>query len=160
MISFGQTATVRRRESCNPPKELAERKTRFMLAHPVRRRTKQETAEALPHLLSPIAAWVRTITYDNGREFSDHVRVARALACQDCFATPCRSCERGTNENGNGLLRQCLPKSMPLSQVRPEQVRAAIDKLNNCPRKCLGYRTLKEAFRDAILDEGSVALMG
>ena len=124
MISFGQTATVRRRESCNPPKELAERKTRFMLAHPVRRRTKQETAEALPHLLSPIAAWVRTITYDNGREFSDHVRVARALACQDCFATPCRSCERGTNENGNGLLRQCLPKSMPLSQVRPEQVRA------------------------------------
>ncbi len=139
---------------------LAERKTRFMLAHPVRRKTKLETANALLHLLSPIAQWVRTITYDNGREFSDHVRVARALACEDYFATPYRSCERGTNENGNGLLRQYFPKTMPLSQVRPEQVRSAIDKLNNRPRKCLDYRTPKEAFRDAILDEGSVALMG
>ena len=96
----------------------------------------------------------------NGREFSDHDRVAKILDCEDYFTTPYRSCERGTNENGNGLLRQYFPKSMTLSQVTPEQVQTATNCLNNRPRKCLGYRTPKEAFLDAILDEQSVALIG
>ena len=76
---------------------------------------------------------MRTITYDNGREFSNHGRVAQALTCEDYFATPHRSCERGTNENSNGLLPQCFPKSMTLSEVGPEQVQVAVDRLNNRP---------------------------
>ena len=130
---------------------VVERSTRFMLAHPIRRRTKEETADALLRMLWPLSEWVLTITYDNGREFSGHMHVAAELDCDDYFARPYRSCDRGTNENGNGLLRQYFPKAMPLHKVTPEQVQDAVDRLNDRPRKCLGYQTPREAFWDAMI---------
>ena len=94
---------------------------------------------------------MRTITYDNGREFSGHMHVAAELDCDGCFARPYRSCDRGTNENGNGLLRRYFPKAMPLHEVTPEQVQDVVDRLNDRPRKCLGDQTPREAFWDAMI---------
>ena len=88
---------------------------------------------------------------DNGREFSGHMHVAAELDCDDHFARPCRSCDRGTNENGNGLLWQCFPKAMPLHEVTPERVQDAVDRLDDRTRKCLGYQTPREAFWDAMI---------
>ena len=130
---------------------VVERSTRFMLAHPIKRKTKDETTDALLRILSPLSEWVRTITYDNGREFSGHMHVAAELDCDGYFARPYRSCDRGTNENGNGLLRQYFPKAMPLHEVTPEQVQDVVDRLNDRPRKCLGYQTPREAFWDAMI---------
>ena len=56
------------------------------------------------------------------------------------------SWERGQNENGNGLLRQYFPKTMPLNDVCVSAVNQAVDKLNSRPRKCLGYKTPYESF--------------
>lgn len=56
------------------------------------------------------AAWRRSITFDNGKEFMNHRQIARQLELEVYFAMPYRSWQRGTNENTNGLLRQFIPK--------------------------------------------------
>lgn len=55
---------------------------------------------------------------------------------------------RSQNENANGLLRQYFPKAMSLLDVTTQQVLEAVHKLNNKPRKCLGFKTPYEVFRE------------
>ena len=95
-----------------------------------------------------IKKFVKTITYDNGKEFVGHTAVNMALQCKSYFATPYHSWERGQNENANGLLRQYFPKSMELDKVTDKEVIQAVDKLNSRPRKCLNYRTPYEVFKE------------
>ena len=68
------------------------------------------------------------------------------LDAQGCFARPCHSRERGLNENTNGLIRQYLPKGSDFQTLTLEQVRNLMDKLNNRPRKCLGFKTPNQMF--------------
>ena len=89
---------------------------------------------------------MHTITSDNGKEFAQHRRVAKGLRADFYFAHPYASWERGLNENTNGLLRQYFPKRSDFTAVTPQQVRAAMDRLNNRPRKCLGFKTPNEVF--------------
>ena len=97
-------------------------------------------------LFSAIKQFVKTVTFDNGKEFTLHQSIAEELDCKTYFAKPYHSWERGQNENANGLLRQYFPKTMELVNVTMEQVVVAVDKLNNRPRKCLDFKTPYEAF--------------
>jgi hypothetical protein len=54
--------------------------------------------------------------------------------------------QRGSNENLNGLVRQFIPKSRPLSTVSDKELAMIQDRLNNRPRKRLGYKTPLEVF--------------
>ena len=83
----------------------------------------------------------RTITFDNGKEFSHHEEIAKALEMDCYFATPYHSWERGLNEHTNGLVRQYFPKGTDLSAIQSNQIQFVEDQLNNRPRKVLGYRT-------------------
>jgi IS30 family transposase len=74
--------------------------------------------------------------------------VAHAIKCATYFAKPYHSCERGQNENANGLLRQYFPKAMGLLDVTTQQVLESVHKLNNRPRKCLGFKTPYEVFSE------------
>jgi IS30 family transposase len=65
----------------------------------------------------PLKHWVKTLTLDNGREFSWHEKRAENLDCNTYFAKPYHSWKRGLNENHNGLLRQFFPKRMALDKV-------------------------------------------
>lgn len=125
---------------------MDERKTKLRLAYPLLGKKAQYVQEAIIKLLSPIKDWVKTTTYDNGKEFSYHEEISQALGCDAYFAKPYHSWERGQNENANGLLRQYFPKSMELIDIPVSAVFAAVDKLNSRPRKCLGFRTPYEAF--------------
>ena len=87
-----------------------------------------------------------TITFDNGKEFAYHAEIKEALSSDNYFAHPYHSWERGLNENHNGLIRQYLPKCMKLNRVSHEQVAAIQEKLNNRPRKTLGYKTPNEVY--------------
>lgn len=105
---------------------------------------------------------VKSITYDNGKEFTQHERVNTQIKCQSYFAQPYHSWERGTNENTNGLLREFFPKKTSLLNVTCEQVQKAVWKLNHRPRKCLGFKTPWEVFATEATDHKfnpSVALM-
>lgn len=64
-------------------------------------------------LLAPRRRVVLTITLDNGSEFAEHGKVAKAISAKTYFCDPYRSCQRGTNENTNGLIRQKVPRQRP-----------------------------------------------
>lgn len=125
---------------------LAERKTRFSLIALAPDKTAQSAKEAILSLLGPLAAQVHTITYDNGKEFAHHVAIADALDAKGFFAHPYHSWERGLNENTNGLIRQYLPKKTDFQPLTQQDIQNIMDKLNNRPRKCLGFKTPNQVF--------------
>ena len=127
---------------------LDERKSKLRLAVPLPGKKAKAVKQAMIDVLKPLKKFVKTITYDNGKEFVQHEAVAEALECDSYFAAPYYSWERGQNENANGLLRQYFPTSMELDNVSEQEVIIAIDKLNNRPKKCLDYKTPYEAFKE------------
>jgi IS30 family transposase len=93
---------------------------------------------------------VETITFDNGKEFAGHADVARQLRCECYFARPYHSWERGLNENTNGLIRQYFPKKMEFTFITLEEIAFVEDRLNNRPRKCLGFKTPNAVYRSRV----------
>jgi IS30 family transposase len=120
---------------------IVERKTRFTLLAAVPDRSASSVSAATIRLLEPYRSRVESITADNGKEFAGHETIAEKLGADFYFAKPYHSWERGTNENTNGLIRQYLPKSEPLDTLSPEREDFIMERLNNRPRKVLGYDT-------------------
>jgi IS30 family transposase len=127
---------------------LVERKSKYTVLQAVRQKTATAVRTAVVRGLWPHRAHVQTITYDNGREFSDHAGMARALDARIYFAHPYASWERGVNENTNGLIRQFFPKDRDLTRVGTHHLTAVMDNLNHRPRKTLDFRTPYEVFFD------------
>jgi IS30 family transposase len=125
---------------------LDDRKSKLRLAAPLSGKKAQYVKEAMIALLSPITEFVKTVTFDNGKEFTLHENIADELDCKTYFAKPYHSWERGQNENANGLLRQYFPKAMELVNISTKQVVKAVDRLNSRPRKCLKFKTPYEVF--------------
>ena len=125
---------------------LVERKSLYTVIRAVLYKTAEAVRNAVADGLTPHKDRVHTITYDNGREFSDHEGMAYDLEACIYFAHPYSSWERGLNENTNGLIRQYFPKDRDLRTVTKHEIKNAMDKLNHRPRKSLGYRTPYEVF--------------
>ena len=123
---------------------LVERKTLYTLAAQVDSKHAEPVTKAAINLLTPFLGRVHTITADNGKEFAWHEEIAKQLKTKVYFAHPYHSWERGLNENTNGLLRQYFPKGTNLKYVKQKEVDSVIFKLNNRPRKTLGYKTPAE----------------
>jgi IS30 family transposase len=118
---------------------LVERKTGFTLIAKVLRKTAQAVSQACIELLKPYQPWVKTITFDNGKEFAQHQNIDAALGSTTYFAQPYSSWQRGTNENTNGLIRQYIPKKRLLSSVSNSEIDTIAFKLNHRPRKRLNF---------------------
>lgn len=146
---------------------LVERSTRFtMLVHLPREsgygttpRTKNgpalagygaiTMANALRQTVTTLPAQLwRTLTWDRGKELSDHARFTIESGVKVFFADPHSPWQRGTNENTNGLLRQYFPKGTDLSRWGERELQAVANTLNNRPRKTLDWRTPAEALND------------
>ena len=125
---------------------LTERKSRFSLIYKVAHKTSDLVSVAISKLLLPIKHNVYTVTSDNGKEFAGHEVIAKKLAADFYFAHPYSSFERGLNENTNGLIRQYFPKDRDFTTITDEEIIRAIKKLNNRPRKCLGFKTPNQVF--------------
>jgi len=125
---------------------VTERKSRFALIYKVERKTSDQVSKAINKLLIPIKQCVQTVTSDNGKEFADHEVIAKKLSADFYFAHPYSSFERGSNENTNGLFRQYFPKDRDFTTITNEEIIRAIKKLNNRPRKCLGFKTPNQVF--------------
>jgi IS30 family transposase len=127
---------------------LVERKSRLTLIAKVLRKTAEQVTTAIIQLLKPLSQWVHTLTVDNGKEFAQHQRLAKQLNARVFFAHPFASWERGLNENTNGLIRQYFPKKHDFTRITAQQVIHVMDKLNNRPRKCLGFKTPNQVFSE------------
>jgi IS30 family transposase len=88
----------------------------------------------------------RTMTFDNGKEFSGHAELSEKLGLLCYFANPYHSWERGLNEHTNGLLRQFFPKQTNFRLVKPEALEEIVMLINKRPRKSLDYKTPFEVF--------------
>jgi len=92
----------------------------------------------------------RSLTWDRGKELSQHAQLTRETGMPVYFADPQSPWQRGTNENTNGLLRQYFPKGTDLTRWSAGDLEAVADTLNNRPRKTLGWKTLAEAVTEPI----------
>ncbi len=112
----------------------------------VERGTAENVANAVIELPEPCKHLVHTITSDNGKEFANHERMAKSLEANIQFAHPYAAWERGTNENGNGLVRHYFPKSCDLSIITDEEIIMTECRLNTRPRERLDFDTPNEVF--------------
>lgn len=120
---------------------IVERATNFTVSAQVNSKSAEDVTKTTIKLLKPFQDFVHTITADNGKEFAYHEKISQELETDFYFAHPYHSWERGLNENTNGLLRQYFPKNTDLKKVTQAEVRRAVKRLNNRPRKKLGYKT-------------------
>ena len=125
---------------------LVERKSKLTLLGQVRRPTAEAVKETIIRLLRRDHKRVLTLTVDNGKEFTEHQAVAKALKVKVYFADPYSAWQRGLNENTNGLIRQYFPKGTDLRQVTHEKLNHVMERLNHRPRKTLGYLTPHEVY--------------
>ena len=127
-----------------------ERKSGYAVLAKVENKTADLVSTAIIKRLMPISERVQTLTYDNGKEFANHASIDKALGSTTYFADPYSSWQRGSNENLNGLIRQYIPKSRPLSTVTDDELAKIEMLLNTRPRKRLGYKTPIEIFASQI----------
>jgi transposase, IS30 family len=92
----------------------------------------------------------RSMTLDNGSENAKHKEITEELNMPIYFAHPYHSWERGTNENTNGLIRYYFPKGTDFATVTDKEIRAVERRLNNRPRKRLGWKTPQQVFNHCV----------
>ena len=129
---------------------MVERKSGYAVMAKVEKKTSELVSSAIVDKLQPLAARVKTLTFDNGKEFAGHAHIDQQLQSTAYFARPFASWERGSNENLNGLLRQYVPKKRAMSTVTDEEIRMIQNRLNNRPRKRLGFKTPAEVFHQSL----------
>lgn len=126
---------------------LVERTTRYTMLVPLKAKDAASVrlayAKALTKLPKTLA---RSLTYDQGKEMSQHLRFTIDTGIQVYFAHPASPWERGTNENTNGLIRQFFPKGTEFDKIPLRSIRDAQDLLNGRPRKVLGFEKPNEVF--------------
>jgi IS30 family transposase len=125
---------------------LVDRRSRLTRIAKAPTRGAKDVEGAILSLLAPLTDRVHTITSDNGPEFARHTSLSTSLKASFFFAHPYAAWERGLNENTNGLIRQYFPKSCDFLTVTDDDIHTVMDKLNNRPRKSLGYMTPNEVF--------------
>jgi IS30 family transposase len=88
----------------------------------------------------------KTMTFDQGIEFADFRYLESKMHCQVYYCETHSPWQKGTNENMNGRLRRYLPSSTIIDLLTQKDLDLLADKINLCPRKCLGYKMPKEVF--------------
>jgi IS30 family transposase len=101
---------------------------------------------AILSAMYPLHARVHTLTWDNGSEFAGHALIDIALKAKSYFAMPYLPWQRGCNENFNGLVRQYVPQGCDIDAFSEEEIQHIEDKLNQRPRKRLGYNSPQHVF--------------
>ena len=132
---------------------LVERKSRKSLYVLARNRTQREVLRALRRVKKRLgkdyAEIIKTITTDNGSEFLDGAGIKEATGCEEVYYThPYCSWEKGSNENGNRILRRFLPKGTDFSKITQKELQRIEDWVNNYPRRIFGYKTSNDIYAE------------
>ena len=126
---------------------IVERMTRWTLKCRVHSKETNVVMSAIIGLLGTLPrGLLKTITFDNGKEFAAFSQLEQAIGIKVYFAKPYHSWERGTNENRNGVVRMVLPKGRSFDDILEEEMKRIDYLLNDRPLRCLDWRTPREAF--------------
>lgn len=128
---------------------LQERRTRVWLMQKLPRRDAETTANTIIDQLENLPSKARkTITFDNGSEFSKHSKLTDEIGMRAFFCEPHSPWQRGSIENGNGRIRRDLPRKADLEKWTDQDIQMLTFIINSTPRKCLGFKTPFEAFAE------------
>lgn len=126
---------------------LVERTTLFTVLSRMEDAGAEAAVSGFSHVLNRIESQKRlSLTYDQGKEMTEHQRLTQTTGVKVYFADPHSPWQRGINENTNGLLRQYFPKGTDLSGFTQEELDAVAWQLNTRPRKSLGFKCPAELF--------------
>jgi len=92
----------------------------------------------------------KTLTYDQGKEMSEHQHFTIDTGIEVYFAHPASPWERGTNENTNGLIRQYFPKGTDFTKISARTIKQVQRKLNGRPRAVLDYLKPDEVINNLV----------
>ncbi len=130
---------------------LVERHTRYVMLVRVPSKDTKTVINALIRQAHKLPRELyKSLTWDRGKEMADHERFSLATDVKVYFCDPQHPWQRGSNENTNGLLRQYFPKGMDLSNVHQNRLNAVAKRLNDRPRKTLGYYSPAEKFYECV----------
>jgi IS30 family transposase len=129
---------------------LVEIQSGFAVVTKVERKTSEKVSAAIIKRHEPIAKRVKTITFDNGKEYAGHRQIDESLGSTAYFAEPFASRQRKSNENFNWLLRQHIPKKRRSSTVCDRELKMFEDLLNHRPRKRLGFKNVPQVFHESL----------
>lgn len=133
------------RKSLAALNSLVERKSRYTFLTKLERKSSEQTRNAVICRLQKLPEKARrSLTVDNGTENARHEEITEAIGTRCYFARPYASWQRGSNEQVNGMVRRYFPKGTDFSKITDEQVAWVESRINNRPRKCLGYKTPAE----------------
>lgn len=151
------TAQFRKQKVCLSVQ--CERKSMLIRLSKVSNRSASETREVLLRTVEslPDSELVKSITFDNGGENACHIDIRDICNVQTFFCEPYKSWQKGGVENSIGLVRQYLPRQTDLATINEGTIYEIQEKLNNRPRKKLGYLTPNEAIRQYLTNLQSVA---
>jgi IS30 family transposase len=146
---------IGKREKSSVLMTLTERKTGSEVIRKISGKSSQAVILALETLKKEFGEKCQTIfksvTFDNGSEFSDSMGMEKALGATVYFAHPYSSFERGTNENHNGIIRRFIPKGKSIDDVSEATIARIEAFMNNLPRKRFGYRTPREYMNSLLM---------
>ena len=130
---------------------LHERHSRLLIAVRPPGKASAPIASVMTQLLAAFPPhWRRSVTFDNGTEFSRHHQL-HSLGIETFFCNTHSPWQKGGVENAIGRMRRTLPRKTDLAQLSENQFAHLLQAYNNTPRKCLGYRTPSEIFSDQVL---------
>ena len=101
------------------------------------------------------SSWVKTLTFDNGKEFALHQEIGPLLNAKTYFTRPYTSQDKGTVENRIGVIRRFFPKKTDLRKISDERIKEVERLLNYRPVRKFNYKNPIE-----VLLEKGFALMG
>ena len=111
-------------------------------------RTAEGTRKVIEKLLCGLP--VKSVSLDNGSEFSEFRKLEESLSALVYFAEPHKPWQRGTNENTNDIVRFFFPKGFDFRTVAEEEIQYVENLINNRPRKCLGWKTPIEILEESV----------
>lgn len=139
---------------------LTERKTRFEMIFKLKSKTSLEVVSKFNQIKDFMKInynkVFKSLTTDNGSEFSNFLEIIENTKTNIYFCHPYCSCEKGTNEKHNSIIRYFIPKGDLLENYTCEQINDIVSWMNNYPRKILGYRTPLEALLDEFNDKNVI----
>lgn len=130
---------------------LTERSTNILFMRKLPHgKNAQECAMTVVRLLEPFKGFIKTITTDNGTEFTNHEYITKHLGATVYFADPHAPWQKGSIENINGIIRQYIPNGSSFDNVSQKFIKRVQDKINSRPREKLNFLTPEECFYENI----------
>jgi len=130
---------------------LVERTTRYTLMVPLKAKDAVSVRKAYVKAIRTLPKeFAKSLTYDQGKEMSDHKKFTLATGMKVYFAHPGSPWERGTNENTNGLIRQYFPKGTDFRTVSTQEIKRVQRELNGRPRAAIGYRKPQDEIKQVV----------